>query len=67
MQENAERRRVMPIGEVAALFQVTRESVRHWAAKGLIPSFRTPGGTLRFYADEIEPMAASTTSRTEAG
>jgi len=59
----------MPVKEVAAAFRVTPESVRSWAKKGFIPSIRTPSGQLRFYADEIEPLAAASTtsSKLEAG
>ena len=40
--------------QVAELFGVTDITVNKWADDGLIPSFRTPGGQRRFWADEIE-------------
>jgi len=67
MQNSDEPRRLMSLREVAAAFQVTPASIRSWAKKGFIPSFSTLGGHLRFYADEIEPLAAeTTTSKAEA-
>ena len=68
MPNSVEPRRLMSLIEVATAFQASPQSVRLWAKKGLVPSFHTPGGHLRFYADEIEPIVEETmTSRTEAG
>ena len=40
-------------GEVAKLFRVDVKSVARWAARGLIPSIKTPGGHRRFKESEI--------------
>lgn len=45
---------ILGAGEVAAAFGVTTKSVGRWADEGLIPSFRTPGGTRRFRRGEVE-------------
>ena len=34
--------------EVAAMLNVTIDSIRTWHKKGLLPAVRTPGGHLRF-------------------
>jgi len=59
-------RKVLRPAQVAELFGVTDITVNKWADEGLIPSFRTPGGQRRFWADEIDdhieqsrPRAAS--------
>ena len=47
-------RQVLRPAQVAELFGVTDITVNKWAYDGLIPSFRTPGGQRRFWADEID-------------
>jgi excisionase family DNA binding protein len=47
-------RRVLRPIEVAELFGVSDITVNKWADEGLLPSFRTPTGQRRFYADDIE-------------
>ena len=44
----------MTLSEVAAQFRVSTSTVRDWANRGLLPHFRTPGGTRRFRRDEVE-------------
>lgn len=50
MKKNPE---ILTCGEVAALFRVDTKTVARWAARGLLPSFKTPGGHRRFRADDI--------------
>lgn len=45
--------------EAAAIIGVHPESLRRWAAEGLIPSFVTPGGWRRFSRADIEAFIAS--------
>lgn len=47
---------VLKPGEVAALFRVDPKTVTRWAAAGLLPSFRTPGGHRRFREVEIKAI-----------
>jgi excisionase family DNA binding protein len=54
MRTKAEGRQVLRPAQVARMFGVTDITVNKWADDGLIPSFRTPGGQRRFWADEIE-------------
>lgn len=42
--------------EVAALFQVSDRAVTDWAARGRIPSVRTPGGHRRYPADLVRAL-----------
>jgi excisionase family DNA binding protein len=48
-------RLLMP-GEVAALFRVDPKTVTRWAAAGLIPSIRTPGGHRRFPEHDVHAL-----------
>jgi excisionase family DNA binding protein len=50
--------------EAAAMIGVHPESVRRWAADGLIPFFVTPGGWRRFSRADVETFISS--RRTEA-
>jgi excisionase family DNA binding protein len=49
----APRSRLLRTREVAVLFQVSERAVTDWAARGLIPSLRTPGGHRRYPAAEV--------------
>lgn len=44
---------ILTCSEVAELFRVDAKTVARWASRGLLPSFRTPGGHRRFRADDI--------------
>ncbi|WP_150246329.1 BldC family transcriptional regulator [Nocardiopsis quinghaiensis] len=44
--------------EVATLFRVDSKTVARWAARGLLSSFRTPGGHRRFLAREVYSLLA---------
>jgi excisionase family DNA binding protein len=44
---------------VANRFGVSRQTVRDWAEKGLLPSFRTPGGQRRFRAEDVDAFLKS--------
>lgn len=50
MKKNPE---IMTCGEVATLFRVDTKTVARWAARGLLPSFKTPGGHRRFRAEDV--------------
>lgn len=52
-------RTVLTPTEVARRFKVDPKTLARWADQGLLPYFRTPAGTRRYYADEIEQMAES--------
>lgn len=45
---------LMSTAEVARAWHVSPKTVRVWAERGLVTSFRTPGGTRRFLRSEIE-------------
>ena len=45
---------IMTSQQVADMFKVSQRSVTTWANKGIIPSFRTPGGHLRFRMKDVE-------------
>ncbi len=49
-------RRVLRTAEVAALFQVSERAVTDWAARGRLPSVRTPGGHRRYPVDAVREL-----------
>lgn len=48
--------RLLRTSEVAALFQVSQRAVTSWAARGQLPSVRTPGGHHRYPSEPIRAM-----------
>jgi excisionase family DNA binding protein len=46
----------MTVGEVAEFFGVSTDAVRHWTKTGKVRSFRTPGGTRRFWRADVESL-----------
>lgn len=55
-------------GDVAAVFGVTMTTVKRWADKGVLPSFKTVGGHYRFQPDDVAALkAAMTNTPTTAG
>jgi len=40
--------------DVASLFQVSKQAIRHWTNSGRLPCVRTPGGHRRFRRSDIE-------------
>lgn len=42
------------VGTVAPRLGVSDDTVRRWAAAGLLPFYRLPSGHLRFRSDEVE-------------
>jgi excisionase family DNA binding protein len=52
-------RRLYTPGEVAKLFHVTATTVTRWDEEGkLRAALRTPGGSRRFDADEVDALLA---------
>lgn len=45
---------LIAISVVAALFQVSTNTIRRWADEGKLPSHRTLGGRRRFLRSEVE-------------
>ena len=54
--------RLLRVGDVALLFQVSERTVSDWATKGLVPSVRTPGGHRRYPADAIAKLLSGPAS-----
>jgi predicted DNA-binding transcriptional regulator AlpA len=49
--------RLLKVGEVAELFQVTSKTVAAWERKGQLPKAVTsPGGQRRFKVEDIVPL-----------
>lgn len=48
--------RLLRTSEVALLFQVSERAVTDWAARGRLPSVRTPGGHRRYPADAVHEL-----------
>lgn len=49
-------RKILVTSEVAAMLNIEEKTVTRYAREGRIPHFRTPGGSLRYYEDEIRPL-----------
>lgn len=51
--------RVYRIGELAARFSVSEQSIRNWAANGVLPPpKRTPAGHRRFGDEHVRALVA---------
>lgn len=51
--------RVYRIGELAARFSVSEQSIRNWAANGVLPpAKRTPAGHRRFGEEHVRALVA---------
>ena len=48
--------RLLRTHEVAVLFQVSERAVTDWAARGRLPSVRTPGGHRRYPASAVREL-----------
>jgi excisionase family DNA binding protein len=48
--------RFLRTSEVAALFQVSERAVTDWAARGRLPSVRTPGGHRRYPVEAVREL-----------
>ena len=48
--------RLLRTHEVAVLFQVSERAVTDWAARGRLPSVRTPGGHRRYPAGPVRVL-----------
>jgi excisionase family DNA binding protein len=53
---DAEPRKILMPGEVAALFRVDPKTITRWAMDGKLPHFRTLGNQRRFYEDEMQAI-----------
>jgi excisionase family DNA binding protein len=53
----APRSGLMRTKEVALLFHVSERAVTDWAARGRLPSIRTPGGHRRYPAEAVLELA----------
>ncbi len=54
---------LMKPGEVARLFRVCDKTVWKWADAGKLNAVRTPGGTRRYYRDEVEALLNGSETR----
>lgn len=57
--ERSEPRRWVPLGEACHILEVNQSTLRQWADKGYLRSFRTPGGHRRFARVDIESLTQS--------
>jgi DNA-binding transcriptional MerR regulator len=63
MSAAADERQVLSPGQVARMFGVDVKTLGRWEeTKTFMPSFRTPGGTRRYYRDEVEAFIKGTRS-----
>ena len=42
--------------EVQARLRISEPTLRRWISLGLIPTYKTPSGTLRFKAEEVDAL-----------
>ena len=45
---------LLTINDVARIFQVSKQAIRHWTNSGRLACVRTPGGHRRFRRSDIE-------------
>jgi excisionase family DNA binding protein len=55
-QMPSDRGRLLTPGEVAQVFRVDPKTASRWAATGLLPSIRTPGGHRRFFEADVRAL-----------
>jgi excisionase family DNA binding protein len=48
--------RLMTPAEVAAALNVDTKTAKRWAYSGRIRSCKTPGGQMRFFAEDVEAL-----------
>lgn len=53
-----DRTRLYSTGQVATLLFVHPDTVRRYALSGRLNAFRTLGGKFRFFAEEVDALAA---------
>jgi excisionase family DNA binding protein len=51
-------RGLMRPAEVAAAFGVNTRTVGRWVRRGTLRTVRTPGGHMRFYAEDVRALIA---------
>ena len=51
---------LLTTGEVAAAFRRSQRTVRDWAATGLLPCHRTPGGRYRYRRADVDALRGGT-------
>ena len=54
----SDKRRWVPLGTACKLLEVDQATIRRWADRGLIRSYRTPGGHRRFFQGELRVLIA---------
>jgi excisionase family DNA binding protein len=59
-------KRLLNVGEAAAYLGVSSASLRTWSDRGLVPSYRTPGGQRRYSRDDLERFIESMRQPTAA-
>jgi len=52
-------KRLLNVGEAATYLGVSAASLRSWSDRGLVPSYRTPGGQRRYSRDDLERFIES--------
>ena len=52
-------RKLLNVGEAATYLGVSAASLRTWSDKGLVPSYRTPGGQRRYSRDDLDRFIES--------
>lgn len=54
--------KLLTISQAARLLDISQNTLRAWADRGLVPVVRTPSGQRRFYLDDVERLMATTTT-----
>ena len=52
-------KRLLNVGEAATYLGVSAASLRSWSDRGLVPSYRTPGGQRRSSRDDLDRFIES--------
>jgi excisionase family DNA binding protein len=59
-------KRLLNVGEAATYLGVSAASLRTWTDRGLVPSYRTPGGQRRYARDDLDSFVDSMRQPTAA-
>lgn len=52
-------KRLLNVGEAATYLGVSAASLRTWSDRGLLPTYRTPGGQRRYARDDLDRFVDS--------
>lgn len=67
MKKGQETKKYLTPAQLAAVYQVTDQTIRRWHREGKIPAAVALGTVIRFDADEVAETLRASASQPEAG